>query len=155
MNDSKEPTDEEVTTPDSNPKMPTVEFKLVEDMRLVTVPVTSCLTILAVYVTFGTVLFSTWEGWSYLDGAYFCVTSLLTIGFGDFVPGSRYIYQVSEDIDLHDANAKLIIGALYILFGMAILGMCLNLMQEQIVVQVRTGLRRIGLIRPARFDDLE
>ena len=72
-----------------------------------------------------------------------------------FVPGSRYIYQVSDDIDSQDANAKLIIGALYILIGMAILGMCLNLMQEQIVVQVRTGLRRIGLIRPARFDDLE
>ena len=33
INDSKEPTDEEVTTPDSNPKMPTVEFKLVEDLR--------------------------------------------------------------------------------------------------------------------------
>ena len=85
---NKEPTEpEEVTTPDSNPKMPTVEFKLVEDMRLVTVPVTSCLAVLAVYITFGTILFSTWEGWSYMDGAYFCFISLLTIGFGDFVPG--------------------------------------------------------------------
>ena len=153
---SKEPTEEEVTTPDSNPNGPTVEFKLVEDMRLVTVPVTSCLAVLAIYVTFGTLLFSNWEGWSYMDGAYFCFISLLTIGFGDFVPGSRYIYKVSEDdFDQKDVNAKLIIGALYILVGMAILGMCLNLMQEQIVVQVRICLRRIGLIRPARFDDLE
>lgn len=152
---------DDVTTPDtcSNPptnnKVPTVEFKLVEDLRLVTVPVTSCFTVLLVYMTFGTVLFSTWEGWSYMDGFYFCFISLATIGFGDFVPGSRYIYQVSEDIDIQDANAKLIIGALYILIGMAIGGMCINLMQEQIVVQVRTGLRRVGLIRPARFDDLE
>ena len=29
---SKEPTEEEVTTPDSNPNGPTVEFKLVEDV---------------------------------------------------------------------------------------------------------------------------
>ena len=145
----------EVTTPDSNPKIPTVEFKLVEDLRLVTIPVTSCLTVLAVWIVFGTVLFSTWEGWSYMDGAYFCFISLLTIGFGDFVPGNSYIYQKSEEIESQQANAKLIIGTFYILFGMALLGMCVNLMQEQIVVQVRTGLRRLGLIRPARFDDLE
>ena len=97
--------------------MPTVEFKLVEDLRLVTVPVSSCLTVLAIYITFGTILFSNWEGWSYMDGAYFCFISLLTIGFGDFVPGSRYIYQVTDDIDFQDANAKLIIGSLYILIG--------------------------------------
>jgi hypothetical protein len=42
---------DEVTTPDSNPKSPaTVEFKLVEDLRLVTIPVTSCLMILVGYV---------------------------------------------------------------------------------------------------------
>lgn len=31
-------------------------------------------------------VFSKLEGWSYLDGLYFSVTSLLTIGFGDFSP---------------------------------------------------------------------
>ena len=46
---------DDVTTPDSNPKVPTVEFKLVEDLRLVTVPVTTCLLVLAVYVTLGIV----------------------------------------------------------------------------------------------------
>ena len=44
---------DEVTTPDSNPKVPTVEFKLVEDLRLVTIPVTSCLIVLAAYITLG------------------------------------------------------------------------------------------------------
>ena len=77
--------------------MPTVEFKLLKDLRLVTIPVTSCLMVLA----------------------------------------------------------KLVIGTVYILFGMAILGMCMNLMQEQIVVQVRSMLRRLGLIRPTRLDDQE
>ena len=73
-----------------------MEFKLVEDLRLVTVPVLSCLLVLLFYILSGTVLFSAWEGWNYLDGAYFCFTSLLTIGFGDFVPGNDYIYQVHK-----------------------------------------------------------
>ena len=80
---SKEPTEEEVTTPDSNPNGPTVEFKLVEDMRLVTVPVTSCLSVLAIYVTFGTILFSTWEGWRVFFGHR--QSSVLATHFWPFV----------------------------------------------------------------------
>ena len=93
-----------------------VEFKLVEDLRLVTIPITSCLMVLISYIVFGAVLFSTWEvrrrqhghnlslvtsclqGWNYLDGAYFCFISLMTIGFGDFVPGNSYIYNVAEHV---------------------------------------------------------
>eukprot|EP00095_Tigriopus_kingsejongensis_P003237 maker-scaffold547_size140190-snap-gene-0.31 protein:Tk03237 transcript:maker-scaffold547_size140190-snap-gene-0.31-mRNA-1 annotation:"potassium channel subfamily k member 18-like" len=135
------------------PKTPTVEFKLVEDIRLVTIPVTSCLFVLMFYIVLGTVLFSAWEGWSYLDGAYFCFTSLMTIGFGDFVPGNDYIYQVDDKVDKIEARAKLIIGTVYILLGMALLAMCLNLMQEKIVQQVRTVARKIGLIRPARYEE--
>ena len=48
-----------------------VEFKLVEDIRLVTIPVSACLLFLTFYIILGTMLFSMWEGWSYLDGAYF------------------------------------------------------------------------------------
>jgi hypothetical protein len=90
-----------------------------------------------------------------MDGAYFCFISLMTIGFGDFVPGVRYIYHRTDESDVEMANAKLVIGTIYILLGMAILGMCLNLMQEKIVLQVRTAARRLGLLRPARFEDLE
>jgi hypothetical protein len=46
-----------------------------------------------------------------------------------------------------------VIGTIYILLGMAILAMCFNLMQEKIVVQIRTAARRLGLIRPTRYDD--
>lgn len=78
----------------------------------------------------------------------------MTIGFGDFVPGNKYIYKVTEDEnDEASSKAKLVIGAIYMLLGMAILAMCLNLMQEQIVVQVRTAARRLGLIRPTRYDE--
>ena len=38
-----------------------VEFKLVEDLRLVTIPVTTCLLVLLSYIVFGAILFAAWE----------------------------------------------------------------------------------------------
>ena len=77
------------------------------------------------------------QDWSYLDGAYFCFISLMTIGFGDFVPGKAYIYNIDESIEETEANAKLVLGAIYILLGMGIIAMCVNLMQEKIITEVR------------------
>ena len=71
-----------------------------------------------------------------MDGAYFCFISLMTIGFGDFVPGNSYIYNVAENMSEEEANAKLVLGAIYILLGMGIIAMCVNLMQEKIITQV-------------------
>ena len=102
------------------------------------------------YIVVGTLAFSNWEGWSYLDGAYFCFISLMTVGFGDFVPGNSYIYTTAADDDndsWDEPKAQLILGTVYILLGMAIIAMCLNLMQEKIVVNVRKFARRLGLIR--------
>ena len=154
---SKDIDNDNVTTPDStnNPKVPTVEFKLVEDLRLVTVPVTSCLVVLFLYIAMGTVLFSHWESWSYLDGAYFCFISLMTIGFGDFVPGSMGVYQATEDIDKTMSEVKLVIAVIYILLGMAVLAMLFNLVQEQMVVQVRSALRRVRLLRNYEHGGIE
>ena len=38
-----------------------VKFKLVEDLSLVTIPITTCLLVLISYIIFGAALFSTWE----------------------------------------------------------------------------------------------
>lgn len=137
------------------PKEEGVKFKLVEDIRLVTIPITTCLLVLLTYIIAGAILFAAWEDWSYLDGAYFCFTSLMTIGFGDFVPGNSYIYNVSENMSEKEANAKLILGAIYILLGMGIIAMCVNLMQEKIITQVRLLVRTLGLIREFRDVDGE
>ena len=78
-----------------------------------------------------------------MDGAYFCFISLMTIGFGDFVPGKAYIYNIDEGIEETEANAKLVLGAIYILLGMGIIAMCVNLMQEKIITEVRNKETRI------------
>ena len=100
------------------------------------------------YIVVGTLAFSNWEGWSYLDGAYFCFISLMTVGFGDFVPGNSYIYTtVADDDSWDEPNAQLILGTVYILLGMAIIAMCFNLMQQKVVQGVRSMGRKIGIIK--------
>ena len=115
-----------------------------------TVSVKSCLVVMLVFVVGGAVLFSEWEGWGYVDGSYFCFTSLLTIGFGDFVPGQT-LYNRGSDRH-HDAvDTKLILCAVYLLVGMALLAMCFNLMQEEVFMKIKRLGRRLGLLRsPAR-----
>ena len=46
-----------------------------------------CLWVMCIYLLIGTVIFAEWEDWNYLDSVYFCVTSLMKIGFGDLVLG--------------------------------------------------------------------
>jgi hypothetical protein len=42
----------------------------------------------------------------------------------------------NQDMDEQEANAKLVLGTIYILLGMGLISMCINLMQEKIVSQV-------------------
>jgi hypothetical protein len=39
-------------------------------------------------------------------------------------------------MDEQEANAKLVLGTIYILLGMGLISMCINLMQEKIISQV-------------------
>lgn len=131
----------------------TVESSPAEDPE--TVSVTSCLLVMLVFVVGGAILFSAWEGWDYVDGSYFCFTSLLTIGFGDFVPGNTIKQEASrrstngtstQSYD-YDVDGKLILCAVYLLLGMALLAMCVNLMQEEVIMKIKRFGRRVGLLR--------
>ena len=61
-----------------------VEFvdNLSVDYRKVTIPISVTLSLLTSYLILGAVLFSEWENWKFLDGAYFCFVTLATIGLG-------------------------------------------------------------------------
>ncbi|PNF39335.1 hypothetical protein B7P43_G01519 [Cryptotermes secundus] len=120
------------------------------DPQSVTVPITLCLAIMVGYICFGAVLFSEWEGWNFLDSSYFCFISLSTIGFGDIVPGERVIK--SQEIEL-----SFIFCSMYLMFGMALIAMCFNLMQEEVVHKMRSCMRSLKFIfsckRRERRDD--
>lgn len=110
------------------------------DAQTITVPISTCVAIMVGYILFGSMLFGTWESWNQVDCAYFCFISLSSIGFGDFVPGER-IYTAKIE-------TSFILCSMYLMLGMALVAMCFNLMQEQ-VIHYFSGLKR-GLKRLCR-----
>ncbi|XP_061389807.1 TWiK family of potassium channels protein 18 [Musca vetustissima] len=98
----------------------------------ITVPITVCVLIMISYILWGAILFARWEQWKILDGSYFCFISLSSIGFGDLVPGEGLI---TEDKDT--VGVSFIMCAVYLLLGMALIAMCFNLMQEQVIHNLR------------------
>ncbi|VDK80363.1 unnamed protein product [Litomosoides sigmodontis] len=98
-------------------------------LQRISVPLSLVFLTMFAYLVAGSVLFCLWEGWTFLDSFYFCYISLTTIGFGDKFPGA----SVGND---KDAQKKLVITSVYLLFGMALLAMCFNLAQEEVVNKV-------------------
>ncbi|XP_033223737.1 two pore potassium channel protein sup-9-like [Belonocnema kinseyi] len=106
------------------------------DPQSVTVPLTICFAIMVGYVCGGALLFSEWETWDFLDGSYFCFISLSTIGFGDIVPGDM-IYS-GQGFEL-----SFVFCSMYLMLGMALIAMCFNLMQEEVIAKMRTFVRTV------------
>ncbi|KAI6204058.1 Potassium channel subfamily K member 18 [Aphelenchoides besseyi] len=98
-------------------------------LQRISVPLSLVLLTMLAYLVAGAILFCLWEQWSFLDSFYFCYISLTTIGFGDKFPGA----SVGND---KEAQEKLVITSVYLLFGMALLAMCFNLAQEEVVNKV-------------------
>ena len=109
------------------------------DTKKVTVPVSICLVIIAGYIFAGAVLFTLWEDWDYLTGSYFCFITLSTIGFGDIVPGT--------DMDKWNSHEKLVLCALWLAFGLSLLAMCFNLMQEEVKEKCKWIGKKLGLLK--------
>ena len=114
------------------------------DTKKVTVPVTICLVIIAGYIFAGAVLFTLWEDWDYLTGSYFCFITLSTIGFGDIVPGT--------DMDKWASSEKLVLCALWLAFGLSLLAMCFNLMQEEVKEKCKWMGKKLGLLKDGEGD---
>jgi len=75
-------------------------------------------------LTLGTILFHFVENWRWLDSLYFCVTTLTTVGYGDFSP---------------QTDAGKIIFIFYILSGLGILITFVNTFSRKII-EYRLGL---------------
>lgn len=111
-----------------------------DDNRAVKVPIYVSVVVIVAYVIAGSLLFTLWErDWNYLEGCYFCFITLSTIGFGDYVPGT-------SGGDWEHQN-KLVLCALYLVFGLALIAMCFDLMQEEVRAKFKTFARTIGLVK--------
>lgn len=106
--------------------------------EVIQVPTSLCLLLIAGYIFAGSLLFSLWEQWDFLTGSYFCFITLSTIGFGDIVPGM--------DIHAWSKESKLVLSALYLVFGLSLIAMCFNLVQEDVKAKCRWLGMKIGII---------
>jgi hypothetical protein len=118
-------------------------FLKMENESVQHVPVAATLGVLALYIVAGAVLFSHWEGWSYVDGAYFSFITFTTIGLGDLVPGKGTLTE--------NKNGKSILCALYLLFGLVLTAMCFKLMQDDLFAVKQKLFTRLGL--NTRYDN--
>lgn len=107
-------------------------------IRTKPVPIWLCVFLVVSYIFAGAILFHHWEGWGYLDAAYFCFITLTTIGFGDLVPSKR----VETDSEINIA-----LCSLYLLFGIALLAMSFNLVQEEVIANVKSVAKTLGIIK--------
>lgn len=109
------------------------------------VPIWLCVFLVVTYILCGAVLFTKWEKWNFLDSAYFCFITLTTIGFGDFVPAKR--------VQNKDATVSIALCSLYLLFGIALLAMSFNLVQEEVINSVKSVAKRLGIVKEEEDDE--
>ena len=70
--------------------------------------------------------------WDLVSSSYFTFVTLTTIGFGDYTPVKSFNGFEHDPV----AAMKMVFTVSYCIFGMTLLSMCMNLMQEQIVEKV-------------------
>lgn len=83
-------------------------------------------TLSTITISGGAAAFSKYEGWTYFDSIYYCFVTLTTIGFGDMV-------ALQQDNALTDKPEYVAFVLVFILFGLAIVAACLNLLVLRLV----------------------
>lgn len=137
----------------------------VSDTPVRPVPIWLCVFLVISYIIAGAFYFTRTENWSFLDSAYFCFITLTTIGFGDFVPAqglnqsalssetrSHSLHNTSFIFDVSDQEIKIAGCSLYLLFGISLLAMSFNLVQEEVIANVKNVARQLGILKEEDSD---
>uniref|UniRef100_A0A914BVB1 Potassium channel domain-containing protein n=2 Tax=Acrobeloides nanus TaxID=290746 RepID=A0A914BVB1_9BILA len=85
------------------------------------IPTTMILSILLGYMAIGAILLASWERWGFFEGFYFSFITMTTVGFGDIVPINQRFFM----FDL-----------CYIIIGLAITTMCIDLVGIQYIRKI-------------------
>nr|XP_026695059.1 uncharacterized protein LOC100184205 [Ciona intestinalis] len=99
------------------------KFDEVSHKCLIPFGILSC----CVTVVVGSSVFSYFEGWSYTNSVYYCVMTLSTIGFGDYV-------AMQVDGALQQKPQYVAFSFVYILIGLTVIGAFLNLVILRMIV---------------------
>nr|XP_015839296.1 PREDICTED: uncharacterized protein LOC107398702 isoform X1 [Tribolium castaneum] len=116
---------EQADTP--SPTTPAMSnFEIDDEFNL---PVTLAIFILVVYMFVGALIYWLWEAWNFFDSFYFVFISMSTVGFGDMVP--------------NDA-ACMMVSIVYLVFGLALMSMCINVVQAKLSDTFQQASTKIG-----------
>ena len=108
------------------------------------VPILLSIVLVVTYIMGGAFLFKMWEGWTFLDSSYFCFITLTTIGFGDLTPDQK---------NTADGEQRIALCSLYLLFGIAMIAMSFNLLQEEVINSVKSLGKMCGIIKDNEDED--
>lgn len=92
-------------------------------------PISICLCAIFSYIFVGALVLYQLEGWTAIDGVYFCFMSLSTIGFGNLAPGATSKNGAS--------SGTVWFCSIYIITGLALTAMCFNVLHDEIVHRLR------------------
>uniref|UniRef100_A0AC34QHE6 Potassium channel domain-containing protein n=1 Tax=Panagrolaimus sp. JU765 TaxID=591449 RepID=A0AC34QHE6_9BILA len=87
----------------------------------VSIPTSLIAIILLGYMAIGAVLLGMWENWDFFQGFYFSFITMTTVGFGDIVPVKQQFF---------------IFDLFYIIIGLAITTMCIDLVGIQYIRKI-------------------
>lgn len=89
----------------------------------------------------GGYLFKYLEDWDVVVGVYFTYISITSVGFGDYSPGTTDMGAGNK----LKASRNLLIGTVWLVIGMSIMGMCFSLMADGLVDNFKLLFERLGL----------
>lgn len=92
-------------------------------------PISLAFFILIMYILCGAAIYSLWEDWTFFESCYFVFVSMSTIGFGDYVP---------------QHPARMMASIIYLIFGLSLTSMCINVVQVKLSDSFRHASAKIG-----------
>ncbi|XP_015113001.1 uncharacterized protein LOC107038414 isoform X3 [Diachasma alloeum] len=102
-------------------------FEIDDEFNL---PISVAITLLLAYIFVGATAYNIWEDWNFFQSFYFVFISMSTIGFGDFVPKPHPIYMMCSIV--------------YLVFGLALTSMCINVVQVMLSDSFKQASQKIG-----------